>query len=111
MRFEDIKLEELDLDIDSASYYASSSEDLVSWLNAKRKDCGQTDLVGWQHENDVWYNFYLIFYPYKKEIKLVGVVNESENDDYVNYECELTHKEKEMLMWKVIEDLFKEVSK
>ena len=110
MRFENIELEELDLCNDSASYNIPATDDLVMWLNEKRKECGQKDLVGWDYENDVWYNFYLIFYPYQKDIRLVGVANESEDDDFVNYECNLNHKEKTMLMWKVITDLIKEVS-
>lgn len=51
-------------------------------------------------DNDVWYNFYLMFNLKKDEIKLQAQCNNGEKDDFVFYELPLYKEEKkEMRLW------------
>ena len=109
MRFENIKLESLDIDLgngeNEGSYVVPATNELIEITNEIRKRQGNTDLVGVDYENDVYYTHYLYFNTDKKEIALQAEVAHGEKDDYVWYTIELLPEEKEMLMWKVIEDL------
>lgn len=109
MRFENIKLESLDIDLgngaNEGNYVIPATDELIEITNKIRKRQGNTDLVGVDYENDVYYTHYLYFNTDKKEISLQASVSYGEKDDYVWYTIELLPEEKEMLMWKVIEDL------
>lgn len=109
MRFKNIKLESLDTDLGNGeydgNYVVPATDELIEITNEIRKRQGNTDLVGVDYENDVYYTHYLYFNTDKKEITLQASVAHGEKDDYVWYTIELLPEEKEMLMWKVIEDL------
>lgn len=109
MRFKDIKLENLDTDLgngaNEGNYVIPATNELIEITNEIRKRQGNTDLVGVDYENDVYYTYYLYFNTDKKEITLQASVAHGEKDDYVWYTIELLPEEKEMLMWKIIEDL------
>lgn len=109
MRFKDIKLESLDTDLgngeNEGNYIVPATDELIEITNEIRKRQGNTDLVGVEYENEVYYTHYLSFNANKKEITLQASVANGEKDDYVWYNIELLPEEKEMLMWKVIEDL------
>ena len=84
-------------------------DELIDITNKIRARQGNTDLVGIEYENDVYYTHYLHFNADKKEIKLWAEVAHGEKDDYVCYEIDLFPEEKEMLMWKVIRELLVEL--
>lgn len=110
MRFVDIQLEDLDLDYENTgTFYIPATDELVELTNNIRKCQGNVDLVGVEYDNDVYYNFYLMFDVPKQEIKLQANCNNSEEDDWAWYDIQLFPEEEKMLMFKVIEALIQEV--
>ena len=113
MRFENIKLESFDTDMGNGelegNFIIPSTDELIEITNTIRKRQGNTDLVGVEYENDVYYTHYLSFNADKKEITLQASVANGEKDDYVWYNIELLPEEKEMLMWKVIKELLNDI--
>ena len=108
MRFEDIELEEVELNGDgSGDFNIPATEDLIEAMNKIRSRNGNTDLVGVDYDNDVYYNFYLVFQPDERDITIYATSNNGEKDDFVGYSNTLTDQEREMLMWKVIKELAK----
>ena len=111
MRFTNIQLEDLDLDYENTgTFYIPATDELVELTNNIRERQGNTDLVGVKYDNDVYYNFYLMFDVPKQEIKLQASSNLSEKDDWVMYDIQLFPEEERMLMFKVIEALVKEIT-
>lgn len=111
MRFEDIKLEELDmLGVEyDGSYCVPTTDELIEITNKIRARQGNADLVGVDYDNDVYYTHYLIFNVDKKEVTLQAEVSNGEKDDFVWYTIELFPEEKEMLLWKVVKELLVEL--
>lgn len=113
MRFENIELESLDTDLGNGEYEGNycvpATEELIEITNKIRERQGNTDLVGIDYENDVYYTYYLYFNTSKKEISLQASVAYGEKDDYIWYTIWLLPEEKEMLMWKVIRELLVEL--
>lgn len=108
MRFENIVLEELAIDDDNAgNFIVPATDELIKLINRSRRRSGFTDLVGSEYENDVYYNFYLIFDTDKREVKLQAVCNHGEKDDYMEYGIELFPEEERMLLFKIIKELTK----
>lgn len=109
MRFKNIELESLDTNLGNGeydgNYVVPATDELIDITNKIRERQGNTDLVGVEYENDVYYTHYLYFNADKKEITLQAEVAHGEKDDYVWYTIELLPEEKEMLMWKVIREL------
>lgn len=109
MRFKDIELESLDTNIGNGeydgNYVVRATDELIDTTNKIRERQGNTDLVGVEYENDVYYTYYLCFNADKKEITLQAEVAYGDKDDYVLYTIELLPEEQEMLMWKVIRQL------
>lgn len=111
MRFVDIQLEELDLDYENTgTFYIPATDELVELTNNIRKRQDNTDLVGVEYDNDVYYNFYLMFDAPKQEIKLQASCNHGEKDDWVWYNIPLFPEEEKMLMFKVIGALVQELT-
>ena len=116
MRFEDITLEDIDIIENGlekneyeANYLVSATDELIEVTNKIRARQGNTDLVGINYDNDVYYTHYLIFNADKKEISLQAEVAHGEKDDFVWYTIELLPEERKMLMWKVIKELLVEL--
>ena len=113
MRFENIKLESLDTDMGNGelegNFIVPATDELIEITNTIRKRQGNTDLVGVEYENDVYYTHYLSFNASKKEITLQASVANGAKDDYVWYNIELLPEEKEMLIWKVVKELLSEI--
>ena len=81
--------------------------ELVEAMNKLRKSLGYTDLVG-RYENDVYYNFYVDYNPQTDEIKICGVSNNSEYDDWESYELSISKdakKEIENLVKNALEEM------
>ena len=114
MRFEDITLEDLDiieigLEKNEVNYLVPATDELIEVTNKIRARQGNTDLVGVNYDNDVYYTHYLIFNADKKEISLQAEVAHGEKDDFVWYTIDLFPEEKEMLTWKIIKELLTEI--
>ena len=112
MRFENVELESLDTNLYGeydGNYVISATDELIEITNKIRERQGNTDLVGADYENDVYYTYYLCFNTDKKEITLQTEVSHGEKDDFVWYTIDLFPEEKEMLRWKVIRELLVEV--
>ena len=108
MRFKNITLEELILDgRNKGNFIVPATDELIELINECRRNKGITDLVGNEYENDVYYNFYLIFDTDKREVKLQAVCNHGEKDDYMEYGIELFPEEERMLLFKIIKELTK----
>lgn len=111
MRFTNIQLEDLDLDYENTgTFYIPATDELVDLTNNIRKRQGNTDLVGVEYDNDVYYNFYLMFDVPNQEIKLQASCNHGEKDDWVWYNIPLFPEEEKMLMFKVIGALVQEIT-
>ena len=106
-RFTNLDIYEVIFDADGkGSFSVIADEQVIDWIETLRKANGQEDFLS--IENDIYYNFYVTFDFSKKEVKLIGVANNTEKDDYVNYECRLTPEEREYIMWLIIYELSKE---
>lgn len=115
MRFEDIVLENLDLDTGTRKadgvFCIPATNELVELINKIRERQGNTDLVSINHNNNVYYEFYLYFDAEETyQIKLQAVCNYGKKDDRVWYEIDLLPEEKTMLMFKVIKELVNELN-
>lgn len=109
MRYTDIELNEFMLDEDnSGSFIIPDTDELVEMLDNIRKEKGYTDMVN-NLENEVWYNFYLFFDISKKELSLAGTCNNSEHDDWEEYQLPISKDEKTMLLWKILEQFVKQI--
>lgn len=111
MRFTNIVLEEFDMlgNEYDGSFCIPATDELIEITNRIRERQGNTDLVGVDYDNDVYYSHYLIFNVDKNEITLQAEVSHGEKDDFVWYTIDLFPEEKEMLMWKVIKQLLVEL--
>jgi hypothetical protein len=113
MRFEHIELESLDTNLGNGeydgNYVVPATDELIEITNKIRENEGMTDLVSVDCENDVYYTHYLTFNIDKKDISLYADVAHGEKDDYKSYIITLTPEEKEMLLWKVVNQLMADV--
>ena len=109
-RFTNLDIYDVIMDADGeGSFSVVADNQVIDWIETLRKANGQEDFIADNnYENDIYYNFYVTFDFSKKEVKLIGVTNGTEKDDYVNYECQLTPEEKEFIMWLIIYELSKE---
>ena len=85
------------------------TDELIELTNNIRKERGYTDLVEIHSDNDVYYNFYLMFDIKKQEVSIEAVCNYGEKDDEVWYKLPMTLQEKEYVMFFVIDCLVKEL--
>ena len=88
-----------------------ATDELIDITNKIRLEQGNTDLVGLDYDNEVYYNFYLMFDTRKKNISIQAVSNYGEKDDEVYYELPMTEEEKVNVMFQLIEILAKELYK
>lgn len=108
-RFTNLDIYDVIMDADGeGSFSVVADEQVIDWIETLRKANGQEDFL--LMENDIYYDFYVTFSFKKREVKLIGVANNTEKDDYVNYECKLTPEEKEFIMWLIIYELSRETA-
>ena len=86
-----------------------ANDELIDITNEIRKKHGYTDLVGIEYENEVYYNFYLMFDTEKKTISIQAVCNYGKKDDEVYYELPMTEEEKINVIWKLVNMLATEI--
>lgn len=91
--------------IESALILHSTNE-LIEITNNIRKERGYDDLVEVRCNNNVYYNFFLVFNTRKKEISLQAVCNHGEKDDGVCYKLPMTQNEERNLIFELIECLY-----
>lgn len=106
INYEDIIIHENE---DGVDFGVTATDELIEIVNEMRKKKGERDLVGWEFENDVYYNFYLnVFLPYE-DITLIAVPYGSERDEGCLYFPHLTEEDKKEISYKVIAALLKNI--
>ena len=99
------------------NWIATCTDDLIDRMNQVRKEAGMKDLVSITCDNNVWYDFYVVYEIDKDNVYLFGTANESEEDDWANYEIPLEDDEKESLLevarelYEADKEYFEEVNK
>lgn len=105
-RFTHLDIFDVIMDEDGkGSFNAVADDQLIDWIEGLRKAYGYTDFI--RYDNDIYYNFFVIFDTIKKEVRLCGTANGTEQDDYFVYECKLNPEEKEYIIWLIIHELSK----
>ena len=111
MRFQDVELIDINLNENTVDFQLVDTNELVETLNVIRKRNGYEDLVSANLDNNTYYTFYFVCNLNNNKIELLGVSNNSANDDWVNYEIALFPEEEKMLMWKAIKMLKDEIER
>lgn len=111
MRFQDVELIDINLNGDTVDFQLTDTDELIETLNNIRKRNGYEDLVSVDLDNDTYYNFYLVCNLDNNKIELLGVPNNSVDDDWTNYGIGLFPEEEKMFMWKVIKMLKDEIER
>lgn len=106
MRFNDVKFDDIDTNIDGKHdcVFNIISDELVDVTNEIRAKQGYDNFVGVEYDNfdELYYNFYLYINADEMKISMdVQVYDEKEPDDYW-HNIELTPEEEHMLLWKAI---------
>ena len=116
MRYEKLEADFIDRDFldftneeHEGNIVLCTTDELINITNQIRLEQGNTDLVGVDYDNEVYYNFYLMFDTRKKTVSIQAVSNYGEKDDEVYYELPMTEEEKVNVMFQLIEILAKEL--
>ena len=116
MRYEKLEAEFVDRDFlqftsgeHEGDIVLCATDELIDITNKIRLEQGNTDLVGLDYDNEVYYNFYLMFDTRKKNISIQVVSNYGEKDDEVYYELPMTEEERVNVMFQLIGILAKEL--
>ena len=116
MRYEKLEADFIDRDFldftneeHEGNIVLCTTDELIDITNQIRLEQGNTDLVGVDYDNEVYYNFYLMFDTRKKTVSIQAVSNYGEKDDEVYYELPMTDEEKVNVMFQLIEMLAKEL--
>lgn len=115
MRYENLIVDIFDRDFidftseEEGNVILCATDELIEITNNIRKEQGNDDLVGVEYDNDVYYNFYLIFNTTKKEISIQAVCNHGEKDDEVWYKLPMTIEEERNVMFALIKCLAREL--
>lgn len=116
MRYENLEADFIDRDYldftdkeHAGNIVLCSTDELIGITNSIRKEQGNMDLVGVDYDNEVYYNFYLMFHTRKNKISIQAVCNYGEKDDEVYYELPMTEEEKVNVIFQLIEMLAREL--
>ena len=116
MRYENLMIDTLDrdfLNFTNEEYEGNvvliPIEELVTITNTIRKEQGNTDLVGSEYDNEVYYNFYLMFNALTRTIRIQAVCNYGEKDDEVWYQLPMTQEEERNTMFTLLRCFIKEL--
>ena len=90
------------------SFELLPTDELLDIADKIREEKGFTDAAT-NPENDVWYNYYLDVNVVNETVTMWFTCNNGENDDYANYDIELSEKEKEHFIWKAFRQYAKEM--
>ena len=108
MRYANLRFEGTWLNEDSVDFQIEATNELITIVNDIRKVFGNTDLVEFDADNDVYYNFYLACMPNERKVQILAICHHGELDDYATYVLPMTSEEKEDLMFQAIKELIKE---
>lgn len=116
MRYENLYIDFVDRDFldftneeHEGNVILCGTNELIDITNNIRKEQGNEDLVGVDYDNDVYYNFYLMFNTNTKEVSIQAVCNYGEKDDEVWYKLPMTIEEERNVMFTLIECLAREL--
>lgn len=116
MRYQNLRADFIDrdfLDFTNGSSEGNivlvTTDELVNITNDICQKMGHTDLVGVEHENEVYYDFYLMFDNKEQKIRLEAECNYGEKDDKTFYELPMSEEEKISVMWQLIQMLAEEI--
>lgn len=90
LEFETNTLHFEDKECTKGNINVKESDEIIDIVNKIREVLGHKDLVGEQYNNDVYYQFYLMFNMKKHLIRLIATCNGGKDDDYVWYYLPLT---------------------
>ena len=63
---------------------------LIDKVNKMREKLGYTDIVSVGVDNDVYYNFYVMYRPSCDYVSVIAVCNNGEQDDWMTYDIKLS---------------------
>lgn len=116
MRYQNLEINDVDHDFlqfmsdeQEGNILLSATEELIDLANSVRKEAGNTDLVGSEFDDDVYYDFYLMFNTKNQDLSIQVMCNHGEKDDYVYYALPMTAEEKMAVIWQLIQILAKEL--
>ena len=116
MRYENLTVDVMDKDFlaftseeSEGNVLLVGTDELIEITNSIRKAQGNEDLVGSEYDNEVYYNFYLVFDTKKKKISIQAVCNHGMKDDEVYYELPMTEMEEKIILYQLIEWFAKEL--
>ena len=109
MRYENLRFEDVELNLYSVDLQIAATEELIDLTNDIRRSRGCTDLVEVDADNEVYYNFYLVCYPEKHGVKILAICNHGELDDYKMYMLPMNDEEKESVTFQLIQELMKAI--
>lgn len=116
MRYEKLQIDFIDIDFlqftdeeHEGDIVLCTTDELIDITNQIRLEQGNIDLVGIDYDNEVYYNFYLMFNTSKRKISIQAVSNYGEKDDEVWYELPMTEEEKVNVMFQLIDILAKTI--
>lgn len=116
MRYENLQADFIDRDFldftdkeHEGNIILCGTSELIDITNEIRKQQGNTDLVTVDADNEVYYDFYLMFDTRKKKISIQAVCNFGEKDDEAYYELPMTEEEKVNVMFQLVEILAREL--
>lgn len=107
MRYENLRFEDVELNLYSVDLQIAATEELIDLTNDIRRSKGCTDLVEVDADNEVYYNFYLVCYPEKHGVKILSICNHGELDDHKMYVLPMTDEERESVTFQLIQELMK----
>ena len=105
MRYKNLVFEDYEINSGSIDFDIEDTNELIDITNDIRKNNGNTDLVGNEYDNKVYYNFYLICYPDERKISILAVCNNGEKDDFCDYLLPIVNEERENLLFQVTKEL------
>lgn len=116
MKYQKLEIESLDYDFlqfmndeQEGNILLSATEELINLANNIREEAGNTDLVGSESDNNVYYDFYLMFNTKNQDLSIQVMVNHGEKDDYTYYSLPMSEEEKISVMWQLVQILSREL--
>lgn len=101
--------EDIDVNDNSVNYVLISNDDNIKFIDNFRKLNGHTDMAI-STDNDVYYNFYLELNLKARKHTIKVVVNNSEQDDFKEYEfnCHIGNSHYEEILEKTLLKVLKD---
>ena len=109
MRFKDVTIQNFEwVESEILSFDLWPTDELIQLGDKIRESHGFIDKTA-DATNDVWYNFYLDVDVVKQTVTMWFQCNNGEEDNYANYDIELSSDEIRMLTWKAFRQFAREM--